>query len=1241
MCRRTGVPLALITNGRLWTLVHARPGEVASSAGFDADLWSEEPLLLRAFATLLGAHRSLLPPRRPDGAWTDGLTALFARSAEARTQVTDTLGRQVRQAVELLVGELARLDRESGGALLAAVPERQIYRGALIVLMRLVFLLYAEEKELLPAGELYASSYGVFDLYERLSAERDRHGEEVADRRSAAWYRLLALFRAVHGGCEHDDLRIPAYGGSLFDPEAFPWLADAPVTDRVVHQILDALLILRHAKRGAAAERLSYKGLDVEQIGHVYEGLLEFSCLKVTEPYVGLIGKYEPELPLRVVEEERAKGETSFVNWLKERTGATALQLRKALSAVPDRGRLAALHAACDNDAALVERVRPFFGLLRSDLRGEPTVHPAGSVLFTRVGDRRATGTHYTPRSLAEEIVRHTLDPLCHRPGPAEGADEADWRVKPAGELLKLKICDPAMGSGAFLVSAVRYLAELVVQAWERDGVPRDVQDLLGPAPDRQDLVLAAKRRVAASCVYGVDRDDMAVELAKLSLWIETLAKDKPFSFLDHALRCGDSLVGLIDEAQVWSFHLDPERGAFRGAVFGNVMDDLHAMLTRAQELREEIEAFPADDIERVADKERKLAEVERLTGRLRLAADAVVAAALSTAGRPAEELDDRLLGLADRVKEVITAQLAEEIARGEERLPLEAELRATLDEWLKGPRKEPIRPFHWALEFPEVMRRGGFDAVVGNPPFIGGTLIKGRAGKDFLVYLGRVIAGGNTAGGRADLCSYFLLRNTLIASRGYVGIIATNTISQGDSREVGLDQVIDKGWAIRRAEKSRPWPGTASLEVSLVWLGKRNDDEKKLLDGREVAGITSTLDPATRVPGTAYRLVANSALSFEGCKPLGMGFILTPEQASEILEKGDLYRDVVFPYLNGEDLNSRPDCSASRWIIDFKDMSLEDARRYVDAFAIVEAKVRPERQRKRPDGSYVLRKPLPQRWWQFGDYRPALRRAIAGLGRVLVITQTSRTQMPAFVSTGQVFSNKVIVFPTDRAADLCVRASNIQYWWTVKNSSTRRADLVYTPSDCCETLPLPLYTERMDRAGAWLDSYRRDVMSQYGLGLTALYNQVHDASCNSVEISRMRDVHIELDEAVQEAYALAEERDPVIRGFEAKLAKGELPSWREINLGHGFYETRQGVRFTISPQARDDVLDKLLALNHYRHQQEVSQGLHSGKTSRKGVKTAKKQPKEAEPGPGTGADVVDPADVALDGLFAPPGALF
>jgi len=119
------------------------------------------------------------------------------------------------------------------------------------------------------------------------------------------------------------------------------------------------------------------------------------------------------------------------------------------------------------------------------------------------------------------------------------------------------------------------------------------------------------------------------------------------------------------------------------------------------------------------------------------------------------------------------------------------------------------------------------------------------------------------------------------------------------------------------------------------------------------------------------------------------------------------------------------------------------------------------------------------------------------------------------------------------------------------------------------------------------------------------------------------------------------EEREPQIREFEAKIASDPLPSWREIDFRNGFYETQQGVRFTISPQARVDVLDKLLALNHYRYQQEVSQGLHSKKGGRKGAKTVKKQPKGTGTGPSTGADATDSADGAFDGLFAPPGALF
>lgn len=314
LCRDTRVPLALLTNGRFWVLVHARPGEATSTAVFDADLWLEEPALLRAFASLCCASRVLPPPASADGAPSTSLAGLFARSADEHAHVTTTLGRQVRQAVELFVAELARLDRESGATLLAPVSERDLYRGALTALLRLVFLLFAEEQRLLPVTDpIYASGYAVSTLYEQLEADRTLHGDEVADRRAAAWPRLLALSGAIHGGCEHPDLRILPYGGSLFDPAAYPWLVDATVTDRVVREMLDALLVLRH--KGRAAERLSYSRLGVEQIGHVYEGLLEFSCRKVRDPFVGLTGKAEPERALAELESVAASGE--LAPWLQ------------------------------------------------------------------------------------------------------------------------------------------------------------------------------------------------------------------------------------------------------------------------------------------------------------------------------------------------------------------------------------------------------------------------------------------------------------------------------------------------------------------------------------------------------------------------------------------------------------------------------------------------------------------------------------------------------------------------------------------------------------------------------------------------------------------------------------------------------------------------------------------------------------------------------------------------------------
>ncbi|MFE2025275.1 type IIL restriction-modification enzyme MmeI [Streptomyces hygroscopicus] len=1228
LARWRGIPTALLTNGREWALVHARPKEATSLVVFDADLWFEEPLLLRAFASLLHARRAALPPRDAQGQHTSSLAALFARTADQQADVTHTLGRQVREAVALLVAELSRLDREASGTLLAGVDGPEVYEGALAVMMRLVFLLYAEEQRLLPADDrLYADSYAVGPLHGVLHAELSQYSADVSDRRAAVWPRLLAVFSAIHGGCLHDELWIPAYGGSLFDPARFPWLPEAKVTDRVVYEILDALVTLRRKGGAGGREALSYKGLDVEQIGHVYEGLLEYSCERAYEPYLGLIGKYEAVLPLSTLEGWAAEG--VLERELKEAAGATALQIRRALEASGAGAVTADLDAACDNDETLAARVAPFARLIRDDLRGLPMVFPAKSVVMVRSGNRRNTGTHYTPKVLAEEVVEHTLAPLCFAPGPAEGAAQGVWRPKKAEELLRLRVLDPAMGSGAFLVSACRYLADRVVEAWLRDGLPDEIERDVG-RDDRDELVRIARRLVADRCLYGVDRDHNAVELAKLSLWLVTLAKGRPFSFLDHALRCGDSLVGVIDLEQIKALHLDAGARQLSDEV-SRALDVTESLLTKAAKLRTEIEATPVNDIREVRDKGKKLRKAEFLAERLRLAADAVVGAALAAEGISDEEASEltgeekvggkrgaaafrdaketaKERAYRNRLEQVaglVARALEEHGDDGEDeedeqsreatlaaQAATEAEARAVVDEWLRGPRAEPIRPLHWPLEFPEIMGAGGsgsgFDAVVGNPPFIGGQKLTGALGADYREYLVNRLGGGQR--GSADLCAYFLLRNLSLAPGQRTGIIATNTIAQGDTREVGLDQATAAEWKVYRAIKSQPWPGTAALEVSLLWLGRRvRDDESPVLDGREVRGITPGLDPRSRVSGRPYRLLANAGQSFQGSNVLGKGFILQPEEARALIEKDPRNRDVLFPYLNGEDLNSRPDCSASRWVINFHDWPEEKAATYEDVFAIVEREVKPVRAANK-------RAARRERWWQYAERAPKLYEATQDLEQVIAIARVSRTAVPARLPTRQVMSEQIVVFPTGSLATLAIISSSMHYWWAVHRGSSLKGDLRYTPSDVYETFPFPTATDRLATAGAALEKTQRRAMAARDIGLTKLYNLAHDEPEQAADIEAVRQAHVEVDEAVAEAYG-----------------------WTNLDLGHGFHETRQGPRFTIEPTAQVEVLDRLLELNHARYKEELEAGLHTPgakkKASRKQKSKAKAEPERIEDG--------------------------
>ncbi len=637
---------------------------------------------------------------------------------------------------------------------------------------------------------------------------------------------------------------------------------------------------------------------------------------------LGLVGSRdkEPEIPLTKLEALQKQGEATLLEFLNEETGKQETTLRRLLAAEIEADETSHFLTACGNDGKLWQRVQPYAGLVRLDSYGYPVVIPKGSVYVTSGTDRRSSGTHYTPRSLTEPIVRYTLEPLVYE-GPAEGKPQSEWKLHSAKELLDLKICDMACGSGAFLVQVCRYLSELVVEAWEK--AEGELRTLAGPRsagvapltitpygepatgkPDEQlipkdadERIVYARRIVAQRCLYGVDINGWAVEMAKLSIWLVTLAKDKPFTFLDHAIRCGDSLVGISSVDQLVKFSLSGD-----GLNMPILQDQIKKRLDATRLLRKQIESLPDATPQDVERKELMFLNVEQQTARLRYAADLLVAASWQPMNEQdrTEELKQTLLHVEYRFKDLTVEYL-------------DREAREKLDE------VECKRTFHWPLEFPEVfLDRNGFDAFVGNPPFMGGSLITGNLGTSYREFLVTNVAGGQR--GNADLCTFFFLRaGQSLRANGHFGSLATKTIAQGDTREVGLDQLCRTGFVIQRAVSSRPWPGTASLEVALVWVCRGPWIGPFVLDDRRTNGITPYLTPPGMASGTPYRLNSNKCMSFTGNKVYGEGFVLAPEEAQRLIAVDPRNRAVLFPYLNGEDINSRPDQSPSRWVINFE----------------------------------------------------------------------------------------------------------------------------------------------------------------------------------------------------------------------------------------------------------------------------------------------------------------------------------
>ena len=455
----------------------------------------------------------------------------------------------------------------------------------------------------------------------------------------------------------------------------------------------------------------------------------------------------------------------------------------------------------------------------------------------------------------------------------------------------------------------------------------------------------------------------------------------------------------------------------------------------------------------------------------------------------------------------------------------------------------------------------GGFSAVLGNPPFLGGQKLTGTYGNQFRDFIVQTIA--NDTKGSADLCSYFfLVCFESIRNDGRAGLVATNTIAQGATREIGLAQIISKGGVISAALVDVPWSGDAAVMVNLVTIKNGMHKNNAILNGINVEAINEYLRLPGDVIGDPYRLQNNSQLAFQGSTVVGDGFVLENNLAADFIQSDFKNGDVVFRYITGKDVNSHPQSLASRHIINFFDWPKDKAKEYTDPWDLIENKVKPFRQRKPPKNSTA--KGRFEKYWIYGSTAKRLYELIKNVDYVLLMARVSKTVKPVRVDANQVFSDACVVFRKSDDFFLGTLTSDLHYVWVAKYASSMKGDTRYTPKDVFETFPMPDHSQSVEQACLELNDFRTNFMNKNNEGLTKTYNRVHNPEDIDPGIEQLRRLHTVLDLTVRDAYG-----------------------WQEIELGHGFHDTKQGTRWTISPEAQRQVLDRLLALNHERYRLE------------------------------------------------------
>lgn len=864
----------------------------------------------------------------------------------------------------------------------------------------------------------------------------------------------------------------------------------------------------------------------------------------------------------------------------------------------PDTGQLMRVNYGSLN-------VEEFGSVYEGLLEFEPVFNTVGSMPEFRLvkGDERSSsGSHYTPDELVQPLIKHSLEYIIEDRLKESNREKA---------LLSITVCDVACGSGHILLAAARRIATELAKV-------RTGEDQPSPSAFRE-----AVRDVIRNCIYGVDKNPLAVELAKVALWLEAHNPGEPLHFLDHRIKCGDAIVGLahIEELQ---------KGIAEEAFKRLPEDDKDVCSTlrkvnkaeRGKQLSLDLEGVVGGKIKDINQQFRKFSELPERTP------------------EEIEEKSKAYLSLTSgegwyKLKTIADIQVAQFFIPKDKENQGKIITDGTYRQYLAGV-KPPLpqaiakamavsnekKFFHWFLEFPEVFAEGGFDCIVGNPPYLGGNRIGRNIGVTYCEYIKEVFQ----IDGNSDYVIYFMNRiHSILKKDNFFALITSQSIKEGTSRNDGLQRFINKGSTIVFATTDMPWPGEANTVINLISLYYGKSSITPILNGKEVDFISSYLSAENDMPDP-FKLHDNRNTGYVGAGLHGDGFVLSIKEALQILDQDSRYRYVIKPLLNGDDLNSSNNQNPSRYVIDLNEFNEEDAKKYSIPYELVQERVYQERQKNN-------RKLYREKWWHFGEKRVKLREAQREMESLLVTAKTSKhLNFIIFKNVNNIiFDQSLTILPLQNYNDISIVQSDIHIQWSRKFSTSQGGTPRYNASDTIQTFPFPQEISLeadvgLVRAGEEYYNFRSQLMSKMQLGLTKTYNQFHnnhleafDSSLSDKEIEKTYGKetanlwkHLQktegtcsFEEAVKDIYHLRElhkEMDnAVLKAYD----------WEDIDLAHDFYEVdylpeNDRIRYTISPAARKEVLKRLLKLNHEIYNQEIAEGLHDKKKKTRKTKAIK-----------------------------------